>query len=177
MDKNILKSIETIESEVGNLSNAQKILLTTDGSVTSILDVIKGHVKIETLEQKFIEADDRIAELLEVEKGDQVNYRVVVIGTHEPLIYAVSLIPIKRLENDFKEDIIRADIPIGRILRKHNIESRREIKSVYSEKPSPKIGKIFNTDSTMLARTYNIIHNDEILIWLMETFPYSNFRN
>lgn len=177
MDKTILKSIEGIESEVGKLSNAQKILLTTDGSVTAILDVIKGHAKIETLEQKFIEADEKIAKLLDIEVGDEVNYRVVVIETNEPLIYAVSLIPINRLENDFKEDIIRADIPIGRILRKHKIESRREIKSVYSEKPSPEIGEIFNTDSVMLARTYNIIHHDEILIWLMETFPYSNFRN
>ncbi len=177
MDKTILKSIEGIESEVGKLSNAQKILLTTDGSVTAILDVIKGHAKIETLEQKFIAADEKIAELLDIEVGDEVNYRVVVIETNEPLIYAVSLIPINRLENDFKEDIIRADIPIGRILRKHKIESRREIKSVYSEKPSPEISEIFNTDSVMLARTYNIIHHDEILIWLMETFPYSNFRN
>lgn len=177
MDKTILKSIEGIESEVGELSNAQKILLTTDGSITAILDVIKGHAKIETLEQKFIKADEKIAKLLDIEVGDEVNYRVVVIETNEPLIYAVSLIPINRLEKDFKEDIIRADIPIGRILRKHKIESRREIKSVYSEKPSPEIGEIFNTDSVMLARTYNIIHHDEILIWLMETFPYSNFRN
>lgn len=177
MDKTILDAIKSIESELGNLSNAQKILLTTDGSVTAILDVIEGHATIETLEQKFIEADDKIAKLLDIEVGDEVNYRVVVIETNEPMIYAVSLIPIKRLENDFKEDIIRADIPIGRILRKHNIESRREIKSVYSEKPSPEIGEIFNTDSMMLARTYNIIHHDEILIWLMETFPYSNFRN
>ena len=177
MDKNILDSIHKIESEVGDLSNEQKILLSTDGSVTTILDVIQGHVKIETLEQKFIDADAEIAELLNIEIGDVVNYRVVVIETEQPLIYAVSLIPIKRLENEFKEDIIRADIPIGRILRKHNIESRREIKSVYSEEPSPEIKEIFKTDSLMLARTYNIIHHDEILIWLMETFPYTNFRN
>jgi len=177
MDKNILDSIHKIESEVGDLSNEQKILLSTDGSVTTILDVIQGHVKIETLEQKFIDADAEIAELLDIEIGDLVNYRVVVIETDQPLIYAVSLIPIKRLENEFKEDIIRADIPIGRILRKHNIESRREIKSVYSEEPSPEIKEIFKTDSLMLARIYNIIHHDEILIWLMETFPYTNFRN
>ena len=177
MDKNILNEIKKIEKEVGTLSNAQKILLTTDGSVTTILDVIRGHVKIETLEQKFIEADEEIARLLDVDVGDEVNYRVVVIQTQEPLIYAVSLIPIKRLEKDFKEDLIRADVPIGRILRKHNIESRREIKSVYFEEQSPELKEIFKEDSIMLARTYSIIHKDEILIWLMETFPYTNFRD
>ena len=177
MDQNILDGIDKIEAGVGKLSNAQKILLTTDGSVTTILDVIKGHVKIETLVQKFVDADTVMASSLNIEVGETVNYRVVVIETEEPLIYAVSLIPVKRLENDFKEDLIRADMPIGRILKKHNIESRREIKSVYFEDQSPEIQNIFKTDSPMLTRTYNIIHNDEILIWLMETFPYTHFRD
>ncbi len=176
MDKNILDGIKKIENEVGKLSNAQKILLTTDGSVTTILDVIRGHVKIETLEQKFVDADLEMAQLLNIEVGDTVNYRIVVIETEEPLIYAISLIAVKRLENDFKEDLIKADIPIGRILRKHNIESRREIKSVYYEDQSPEIKEIFKTNSPMLTRTYNIIHNDKILIWLKETFPYTHFR-
>jgi len=177
MDQNILDGIHKIEDEVGKLSNAQKIILTTDGSVTTILDVIRGHVKIETLEQKFVEADLEIALLLNIEVGDMVNYRVVVIETEEPQIYAISLIAVERLENDFKEDLIRADIPIGRILRKHNIESRREIKSVYFEDQSPEISEIFKVDSSMLTRTYNIIHKDEILIWLKETFPYTHFRD
>jgi chorismate-pyruvate lyase len=177
MDQNILDGIENIEAVVGKLSNAQKILLTTDGSVTTILDVIKGHVQIETLEQKFIKADTQMARLLNIEVGDTVNYRVVVIETQEPLIYAKSLIPVKRLENDFKEDLIRTDMPIGRILKKHNIESRREIKSVYFEDQNPEIQNIFKTNSPMLTRTYNIIHRDEILIWLMETFPYTHFQD
>ena len=177
MDKNILDSIHKIEDEVGKLSNAQKILLTTDGSVTSILDIIRGYVKIETLEQKYVEADSEMARLLNIKVGDTVNYRVVVIETEEPLIYAISLIAVERLEKDIKEDLIRADIPIGRILRKHNIESRREIKSVYFEDQSPKISEIFMVDSPMLTRTYNIIHKDEILIWLKETFPYTHFRD
>ncbi|MBV1767593.1 MAG: DUF98 domain-containing protein, partial [Methanobacterium sp.] len=34
---------------------------------------------------------------------------------------------------------------------------------------------IFNTDSMMLTRTYNIIRNDEILIRIKETFPVTLF--
>ena len=37
--------------------------------------------------------------------------------------------------------------------------------------------EIFNVESPMLTRTYNIIHKDEILIWLLETFPYTHFRD
>lgn len=176
MDEVILNGIKEIEKNLGSLSSAQKILLATDGSVTTILDVLKGHVKIRTLIQELREADEEMANLLSVERGDAVNYRVVVIERDEPLIHAVSLIPVERLNNDFKEDLIRADIPIGRILKKHQIESRREIKSVAVEKSSPEMVEIFNDESPVLSRTYHIIHQDQVLVWIKETFPSSLFR-
>jgi chorismate-pyruvate lyase len=177
MDQKIFEGIKQIEKDLGNLSSAEKILLATDGSVTTILDVLKGHVNIRTLAQEFRKADEEAAALLDIEVGDTINYRVVVIEGQCPLIYAISMIPLERLNNDFKEDLIRADIPIGRILRKHNIESRREIKSVSLEEPGPKMVEIFKTDTPMLKRTYNIIHKDQILVWLMETFPHSLFKD
>ncbi len=176
MDKIILEGIKKVEGDLGSLSSAQKILLTTDGSVTTILDVLKGHVKIRTLIQEFRKADEEVARLLQIEKGDPVNYRVVVIERDEPLIHAVSLIPVDRLNNDFKEDLIRADIPIGRILKKHQVESRREIKSVAVEKSTPEMVEIFHDQSMVLSRTYNIIHQDQVLVWIKETFPSSLFR-
>lgn len=177
MDQKIYEGIKKIEKELGSLSSAQKILLATDGSVTTILDVLKGHVSIRTLVQEFREADKEAASLLDIDEGDTINYRVVVIEGKEPLIYAISMIPVDRLNNEFKEDIIRADIPIGRILKKHNIESRREIKSVSVEQSTPEMAEIFKNNTSMLTRTYNIIHKDQILIWLMETFPYSMFQD
>jgi chorismate-pyruvate lyase len=177
MDNNILDKIKKLEKSLKGFSNTQKILLTTDGSVTNILDVLKGHIIIKTLVQEFIEADEDIANELGIYVGDIVNYRVVVIGTNEPLIHAISLIPVKRLDNNFKEDLIKADIPIGRILKKYNIEARREIKTVGVEKPTDELIKIFNTNSWMLTRTYNIIHNKEILIRIKESFPYDLFRD
>lgn len=177
MDQNIVDGIEKIEGKVGKLSSAQKILLTTDGSVTAILDILKGKVHVKTLVQKFQKADKHVAELLNIDAGETVNYRVVVMGVTEPLIHAVSYIPVKRLESDIEEDLIRADIPIGRILRKHSIESRREIKTVFAEDMSEELCEIFKVDSSMLTRTYNIIHKGEVLIWIKETFPYSFFRD
>jgi chorismate-pyruvate lyase len=177
MDPKIFKGIKQIEDELGKLSSAQKILLATDGSVTTILDVLKGHVSIRTLVQEFREADEEAASLLNINVGDTINYRVVVIEGQEPLIYAISMIPLERLDNDFKEDLIRADIPIGRILRKHDIESRREIKSVSLEEPEPEMVDIFHTNTRMLRRTYNIIHKNQVLVWLMETFPHTLFED
>lgn len=174
---NIIDEIRNIEKDVGELSSAQKILLTTDGSVTAILDVLKGHVDIQTLKQEFVPANKEMAKILDIDVGETVNYRIVIIKTpNEPLIYAISLVPLKRLDDEFKEDLIKADIPIGRIMKKHNIESRREIKSIFIEEINRELEDIFKTDSPILSRTYNIIHHDEILIWLKEMFPYSLFK-
>jgi chorismate-pyruvate lyase len=175
MDEVIFKGIKNIENSLGPLSSAQKILLATDGSVTNILDVLKGHVQIRTLQQEYQHADVNIASALGIAGDDTVNYRVVVIEHKEPLIYGESYIPIERLNDGFKEDIIRADIPIGRILRKHKVESRREIKWVGFEKPDAQLKEVFQTDSMFLSRIYNIIHKDQVLIRLKESFPYTLF--
>ena len=176
MNMNVMDRIKEVENDIGNLSSAQKILLATDGSVTTILDVLKGHINVETLIQEFKEADDIQAQDLDINKGDIINYRTVVMSHNpeEPLIHAVSLTPIDKLTNNFKEDLLKADIPIGRILRKYNIESRREVIHIGFE--DEELKSIFNTDSTMLTRIYNIIYKDEILIQIKETFPYSLFR-
>lgn len=171
-----MDEINNLETKVGGLSNTQKILLATDGSVTRILDVLKGEVGVKTLVQEFQKADGHISKKLDISEGDNINYRVVVIGTDEPLIYAISYIPVDRLTNNFKEDLIRADIPIGRILKKHDVESRREVESVGVEEPDDELKKIFKTDALMLTRTYNIIRNNEILIQIKETFPITSFN-
>jgi chorismate-pyruvate lyase len=173
-----MEKINELEKNIGNLSSAQKILLATDGSVTTILDVLKGHIDVNTLIQEFKNADDESARDLGIKKGDIINYRAVVMSHNpeEPLIHAISLTPVEKLDNNFKEDLLKADIPIGRILKKYNIESRREVTHIGAEKPDEELKKIFNTDSIMLTRSYNIIYKDEVLIRIKETFPYSLFK-
>jgi len=177
MEQNIFDALERIENTVGKLSSAQKILLTTDGSVTAILDVLKGHIDVKTLVQEFREADASQALELGINEGDTINYRTVVMShkPEEPLIHATSLTPVGKLTNGFKDDLLKADIPIGRILKKYNIESRREITHVGAERPDHELKKIFNTDSMMLTRSYNIIYRDEVLIRIKETFPIGLF--
>ncbi len=178
MNINVMDEIKELENNLGNLSSAQKILLATDGSVTTILDVLKGHINVDTLVQEFREADEIQAQELGINKGDTVNYRAVVMSHNpeEPLIHAISLTPVDKLTNNFKEDLLKADIPIGRILKKYNIESRREVTHIGAEEPDDELKKIFGTDSMMLTRIYNIIYKDEVLIRIKEVFPYSLFR-
>lgn len=178
VNKRLIEKINTVEKDYGGtFSNTQKILLTTDGSITAILDVLHDKISLTTLQQHFEKSTKETAKYVNVDVGDEVNYREVIMHKDEkPLIYAISYVPLTRVSKNIKEDLIRADIPIGRILKNYKIESRREINNIYVEKPNKTLKELFNTDEDMLARDYVIIHKEDILMWIKEIFPISHFK-
>ncbi|NYT01888.1 MAG: DUF98 domain-containing protein, partial [Methanosarcinales archaeon] len=179
----LARKISKLEEAVGRLSPVQRMLLGTDGSVTSLLEVITGDpVGIETLIQKVIPADGEVAGELNIQPGEEVNYRVVRLKNDrsgETLIHAVSYTPLKRLESWFRDDMMRADIPIGVILQRHNIESRRDILETDHLRADGEMTRLFNVfpREPMLFRRYRIIRNGEPLISIRETFPYNQFQD
>ena len=101
------------------------------GRSRRLLESVTGHsVAVRTREQEVVKADADAAEHLGVAPGDAVNHRVASIldaATGEVLVYAKSQTPIARLAPEFRDDLMRADIPIGKIIERHHIEARREI--------------------------------------------------
>ena len=142
-----------------------RILERTEGSVTTIIEALTGEkVEIKTIEQKVIEADRESARILEIDEGEEVNYRVVeIVSAGEVFARAISITPLSRLDERFRDDLMKADIPIGRIIRKHKLEVRREI--LWS-----RIGTCKGLGNCLI-RNYNIIHKGEILINITEMFP------
>ena len=177
-NRSLIEKVEQLETKYNEeFSNTQKILLTTDGSITAILDVLFGKITLTTLDQHVEAADESHAKLVNVEAGEEINFREVIMHRQgKPLIYAISHIPLKRCTKDVCTDLLSADIPIGRILKNYHIESRREINNIFIEKPNDTLKEIFKTDEDMLARDYVIINKDEILMWIKEVFPISYFR-
>ena len=176
-NKRLIEKMDDLEKSYGKkFSNTQKILLTTDGSITAILDVLYGKINLITLDQHLGEADSDHAKLVNVNAGDEINFREVLMHKEEqPLIYAISHVPLGRCSEDICSDLLRADIPIGRILKNYKIESRREVNNIFIEKPNEKLQELFKTDEDFLARDYVIINNGEILMWIKEMFPVSYF--
>ena len=148
----LIEKINNLEESYGKtFSNTQKILLSTDGSITAILDVLYGKISLDTLQQHVEESTEENAELVNIEKGEDINYREIIMHKDDlPLIYAVSYIPLKRLSEGIKEDLRKADIPIGRILKKYNIESRREINRIQIEEANERLKEIYKTDADFL---------------------------
>ena len=176
-NKRLIEKMNDLEESYGQkFSNTQKILLTTDGSITAILDVLYGKINLFTIDQHFGKAEEKHTELVNVSIGDDINFREVIMHKEgKPLIYAISHVPLARCSEDICSDLLRADIPIGRILKNYHIESRREVNKIFIEKPDAKLKELFNTEEDFLARDYVIIHEDEILMWIKEMFPVSYF--
>lgn len=175
----LIEKINKLEKQYNEIkfSNTQKILLTTDGSITSILDVLYGKIDLKTIDQHFEKANKTSAKYVNVNIGDTLNYREIIMHkNNKPLIYAISYIPLKRVNEKIKEDLIRADIPIGRILKNYKIETRREINNIKIENTTDKIKEIYKTESNIMTREYTIIHNNEILFWIKEMFPITIFK-
>ncbi len=174
-------NIRDIEETVGRLSRVQKILLGTDGSVTQLLETITGNpVTVKTLVQEIVPADAETAGRVDVREGDPVNHRVVELRdtvTGDVLIYAISETPVDRLSPSFKKDLMMADIPIGRIIKQHRIEARREILSARVTAATKETGRIFSLckKEPVLSRQYRIIHQEKPLIFIEEQFPYNQF--
>ena len=177
----IAQRLIEIEAEVGRLSPVQKILLGTDGSVTQLLEAITGTtVSVRTKVQEVIPADMAVAGSLGVPEGDPVNHRIVELragGTDEVLIYAISYAPVGRLPQEFKDDLMKADIPIGRIIQHHHIEARREILGARVTPATEVQRGVFSLcrNEPLLSRQYRIVHGGEPLIHIEEQFPYNKF--
>lgn len=139
----------------------------TDGSVTLLLELLTGKtVKVVTLEQSIIKAAPDTAKLLEIEAGDEVNSRLVTLNADDTVyVLAKSLAPLKRMPPAVMSDIMRADIPIGRILREHKLETRRDILKVETTRSE------FFGDIPVLSREYSIIYKNRVLMWINERFP------
>lgn len=146
-----------------------KILEKTDGSVTAIIEALTGEkAEIRNVTQKIVRADEELAELLHIDLGDEVNYRVVdIISAGKLYARAVSYAPLKRLDKEFRDDLLMAEMPIGKIIRKHKLEIRREIN--WSRIEENDMGKC-------LVRNYSIIHRGEVLINITEYFPFKSFE-
>ena len=144
-----------------------RICAGTDGSVTQLLEVLTGKsVIVETISQNVVKASPQIAGLLGIEPGDDVNDRLVTLKVNDIIyVLAKSLAPINRIPGGVRDDLMRADIPIGRILREHKLETRRDILNIQI------VHRDSSRDLPVLSREYKIIYENKVLMWINECFP------
>ncbi len=158
------------------LGPLQRILLTTDGSITRTLEALTSEtVGVETVTQEVVAADEDLSTRLGVDVGDKVNFRVVNLKADDRvLVHATSFTPLSRLRPEFRKNIMKEDVPIGRILARLKIETRREIRDFGVIRADKGLADIFQVSlgSTLLRRNYDIIHDESVFMNITEVFPF-----
>lgn len=178
IENEIREKITQVEQEHNvKLSTTQKIMLCIRGPITTILDVLYGEVNLFMLDQHLEKADERIADLLKISEGDQIDYREVIVHKNgRPLVYALSYIPTSRITDKIMKDLKEERLTTGKIIDKNHIETTRVIKKIYIEKPTPTQVELFKTQEDMLTREYIMFHDKKVVIWTKESYPLSYFK-
>ncbi len=171
---NLFESLKKVEEDLGRrLTPVERIVLTTDGSITTILESLSEEkVNVRTVLQRIINSEKETSKLLGIGEGDRVNERIVILESKYPLVYAKSYTPLSILEPWFKENIMKEDIPIGRIIRKLKMEIRRDLEIICTINADRDISELLDTEENekLISRSYVIFYNKKKLLHITEVF-------
>jgi chorismate-pyruvate lyase len=146
-----------------------RMLLTTDGSVTTLLEAsFRAPVAVDTVSNAIDEvrprALHRTAVLRNAETGD-------------PLLRATSVLAVDRLPPAARAALLVGDEPIGTVLREARLETRRELAPYRTDTATPEDAEALEIDegSPVFERTYRILSFSRELAVVTERVPASLF--
>lgn len=164
-----------------SLSAFQRILLTTDGTVTEILEAFAGEsIRLVKLFQETAVLTTA-SSALEVPWGHNVLRRHILLQGRMSLVnflYAESAIALDRLAPAVRDGLILSHKPIGLLVLEHRIETFKEILDCARE-PVGALAEHFHVDedAVLISRTYRMITAGQPIMVITEKFPESYFRD
>ncbi len=164
-------------ARVARLPALQRLLLSTDGTVTTALATIAGEpIGVRTLSQDVVALAQDDAELALWAGGNVLERRVLLYGTETgtPLLYGASRIVAHRLPRPAREALVAGTVAIGLVLRAHEIETFRVPVSVGVAPASEEAAAVLGP-GLMCQRTYAIRSQGRALMIVHEQFPAAGF--
>ena len=174
-------SIAQSNLDLRELSSFQRILMTTDGTVTEILEAqLWESIQIIKLYQDLVTLDTAVP-YLDVEPQSQALIRKVILrgkSSHKNHIYAESIIIPERLDDKLKDGLLNFQKPIGLLMLEDRLETFREILSCKMEL-AEEVAQHFDIapESNLVSRTYRIFANRLPIMLITEKFPETSFKN
>jgi chorismate-pyruvate lyase len=179
MRSDLDKSLARSHIEPSKLSPFQRILLTTDGTLTEILEAyLFEPLLIVKLSEEIILTTQDIPPL-DLKSGSEVIERKVLLQgkiSRKNFIYAESRLVADRLELKFRDELLKSQIPMGRLWLEHKIETFKEIIDS-SQELAEDLSNYFKIqrEDRMLSRTYRVFSNHQPIMMITEKFPERYF--
>ncbi|WP_036798420.1 chorismate pyruvate-lyase family protein [Pleurocapsa sp. PCC 7319] len=161
------------------LSTFQRILLTTDGTLTEILEAyLFEQIRVVKLSEGIVSITQDILPL-EVKQGSEVIERKILLQgkiSRKNFIYAESILVTERLEEKFKDELLHSKTPLGRLWLENKFETFKEIVDT-AEETVGKLSTYFpiQPEDSILSRTYLVFSQGKPIIMITEKFPASYF--
>lgn len=169
--------MSTAPIDYDQLSLFQKILLTTDGTVTDLVSLFTGEpIHITKLSQEVMESREPAVLLLD-EPTPLLHREVLLSGERQHYLYAASHFVIPRMSRDMQHQLLTTNTPIGLLWQQARLETYREVIS-QGEEPMGALSEHFagHEGGRLLARTYLIYHGGLPLGVITEKFPRAQFQ-
>lgn len=175
MREDLSRALEEGSIDPGGLNAIQRILLTTDGTVTDILEAyLREPMDVVPLAQSIIAAAERVTDL-DVDAGHEIMTREVLLRgrtSGHTVLHATTIVVPDRLGARLTAGLLERKQPIGRLLLAEKAETYREIKRC-ARGPANGLARHFHLYETapFLSRTYVISHNGRGIMRITESFP------
>ena len=162
------------------LSPFQRILLTTNGTVTDMIGAYSGEaIKIKKLFEYKIQLEEDIVPM-NLKKGTEVIARKVLLQgkmSDRNYVYADSILVFDRLNEKVRTQLLETKTPIGKVWIENKVEIFKENVELGKEHADD-LADYFQIQpkDNLLYRTYCVISNHQYTMMITEKFPENSFR-
>lgn len=173
------KSLKSSHIDPSTLSTFQRILLTTDGTVTHMLEsYLYEQIQVVKLSEELVSLTQDI-QSLDLKAGTEVIARRILLRgriSRRNFIYAESIIIPERLDEQFRQELLKSKTPIGKIWFERRVETFKEIIDSGKEQAEG-LSNYFSIEpeDSLLFRTYSVLSQGKPTMMITEKFPESYF--
>ena len=175
------ESLKKSHIDPARLSVFQRIILTTDGTLTETLEAyLSEKIRLVKLSEDIVPITQDILPL-DITRGQEVIERKILLQgkiSRNNWIYAESTLVPDRLDEKLKHGLLVSQEPMGRLWLEHKLETFKEIVDSALE-PAEDLADYFKIKRSdkLLSRTYRVFSGRKPIIMITEKFPESFFRD
>ncbi len=169
----------TSQAEASELSDFQKILLRTNGSITRLLEThLSEPIQLVKLSEYLEKIEPKLPNIRSNQEEKVLTREVLLQGkiSCRNFIYAHSRIFIDNLEQQFRDKLLNSKTPIGKLWSEQKVETYKEIIDSGKE-PANRLSNYFSIDpkENLFFRTYSVFSQKKLTMVITEKFPESYF--
>ncbi len=161
------------------LSGVERMLLTTDGSVTLLLEALTGGpIRIAVLAQNLASLSAELASEIERSPGTEATERLVAMCQGERVLcFGSSVLILDRFPATVASRLKNTNISLGRLIFQPRVGVKRQPVSIDVVQPPQALASVFPAGERLLVRHSRLVIRRETVGSLREWFSESSCVN